>query len=89
MGVLREDHVKIGFQYKMCQPYYGLHQVSLLFHCVEWTTLQPHCSRKRLRQGDPFSPYLFLLVTEGLHTLFKKAKDNDVIRGVSLCATRP
>ena len=40
------------------------------------------------RQGDLFSPYLFLLVTKGLHTLFKKAEDNDVIRGVSLCATR-
>ena len=42
-----------------------------------------------LRQGDPLSPYLFLMVTEGLHVLFKKAEENENINGVSLCAAGP
>ncbi|XP_050281349.1 uncharacterized protein LOC126722235 [Quercus robur] len=42
-----------------------------------------------LRQGDPLSPYLFLLVTEGLHALFEQAEGIGDIRGVSLCPTGP
>ena len=38
-----------------------------------------------LRQGDLLSPYLFLLITEGLHSLFKKAEEDGVIRGLSMC----
>ena len=53
---------------------------------------QPHghiIPERGLRQGDPLSPYLFLLVTEGLHSLFTKAEVDGVIRGVSLCANGP
>lgn len=42
-----------------------------------------------LRQGDRLSPYLFLLVTKGLHALFQKAKEDGDIRGVSLCPAGP
>ena len=42
-----------------------------------------------LRQGDPLSPYLFLMCTEGLHDLIKKAAHNGNIRGVSICQNRP
>ena len=42
-----------------------------------------------LCQGDPSSPYLFLLVTEGLHALFEQAKGIGDIRGVSLCPVGP
>lgn len=53
---------------------------------------QPHghiIPEQDLRQGDPLSPYLFLLVTEGLHSLFKKAEDDGAVRGVSLYANGP
>lgn len=38
-----------------------------------------------IRQGDPLSPYLFLLHTEGLHGLLSKAAKLGSIRGVSIC----
>ena len=42
-----------------------------------------------LRQGDPISPYLFLLVTEGLHGLISKAATSGDIRGISICRNGP
>jgi hypothetical protein len=37
--------------------------------------------RKGLRQGDPLSPFLFLLVVEGLSALLKKAVDSNLFHG--------
>ncbi|KAL0003477.1 hypothetical protein SO802_017258 [Lithocarpus litseifolius] len=42
-----------------------------------------------LRQGDPISPYLFLLCSEGLHALIEKAALEGHIRGISLCRNGP
>ena len=42
-----------------------------------------------LHQGDPLSPYLFLLCTEGFHGLLRKAKENGDIRSVSICRSAP
>ena len=42
-----------------------------------------------IRQGDPLSPYLFLLCTEGLHSLLHQAETSGQIRGVSICRNGP
>ena len=42
-----------------------------------------------LRQGDPFSPYLFLFCVEGLNAILKQAADVGEIQGFSICRRRP
>ena len=42
-----------------------------------------------IRQGDPLSPYLFLLCSEGLNRLIQHAARDNVIRGFSLCKNGP
>ena len=42
-----------------------------------------------LRQGDPISPYLFLLCAEGLTSMLKKEESNGYIKGVAVCRGAP
>ena len=42
-----------------------------------------------LRKGDPLSPYLFLLCSEGLNRMLQKIAFDDCIRGFSLCKMGP
>ena len=42
-----------------------------------------------LRQGDPLSPYLFLLCTEGLTALLSRAENNGDLVGVKVCRDAP
>ena len=44
---------------------------------------------KGIRQGDPLSPFLFLLCTKGLNGLIKKADVEGEIHGFSLCRKGP
>nr|XP_040249320.1 uncharacterized protein LOC120966829 [Aegilops tauschii subsp. strangulata]XP_045086245.1 uncharacterized protein LOC123494445 [Aegilops tauschii subsp. strangulata] len=42
-----------------------------------------------LRQGDPISPYLFLLAAEGLSCLLKSTRSNERIQGIMVAAGAP
>ena len=59
---------------------------SILINGVPHGLIHP---QRGLRQGDPLSPYLFILCAEGLHSLIQQAADNGAITGVSLCREGP
>ena len=47
------------------------------------------CPSRGIHQGDPLSPFLFLLCMEGLHSLLTKVANEDSIRGFSFCRKNP
>ena len=78
----------------------GFHQnwISLMTECISTVSYsilvngEPHGyiqPSRGLRQGDPLSPYLFLLCAEGLHSIIQKARMDGDIQGISLCRGGP
>ena len=72
--------------------------VSLIFECISIVSYSILVNGKPkgdirpsrgIRQGDPLSPYLFLLCSEGLNRMLQKAAHNDQTRGFSLCKNGP
>ncbi len=72
--------------------------VNLIMEClstVNYSVLingEPHGyirPSRGLRQGDPLSPYLFLICAEGLSALFRAAERERRLCGVSICRGGP
>ena len=78
----------------------GFHSrwVELLMVCVNFVSYfvlvngeaQGYIKPSRgLRQGDPLSPFLFLICAEGLSSLIRKAERDHLLRGVAICRGGP
>ena len=85
---LRKVLEKLGF---------GRRWISWIMECVtsasmsvllNGSPLQPFKMEKGLRQGDPLSPYLFILVSEALLHFLKKAHELNMIEDVSIGKTK-
>ena len=73
---------KLGFAEKwitMIMECIGTVQYSILLDGVPKGYIIPSCG---LRQGDPISPYLFLLCAEGLSALLKKSNLEGQLKGL-------
>ncbi|KAL8117764.1 hypothetical protein AgCh_015597 [Apium graveolens] len=57
--------------------------------CFNDSVIGPITPRKGLRQGDPISPYLFLLCVEGLYNALDVAADNGTVTGCKICPRAP
>ncbi|KAL0011249.1 hypothetical protein SO802_006357 [Lithocarpus litseifolius] len=60
--------------------------LSILINGKSYGLIHPS---RGIRQGDPLSPYLFLLCAEGFTALLKKAESEGRIKGVSICRGAP
>ena len=69
--------------------------VGLIFQCISIVSFRvlvngepsdPFCTEKGLRQGDPFSPYLFLLVQDSLDLsrLLNAGSSSGVYKGLKI-----
>ena len=60
------------------------HSISILVNGSPTGEFNP---QKRLRQGDPLSPFLFNVVAKGLNILLSRAKELGLIRGATIVQT--
>ena len=84
-GYLRTIMLKIGF---------ATQWVDWMMLCVTTVSYKismngdivgPISPNRGLRQGDPFSPYLFILCVEGLSSLINQAENIGDIHGCKVC----
>ncbi|PNX86022.1 ribonuclease H, partial [Trifolium pratense] len=81
--------VRLGFSDKW------VHWMMMCVSSVNYSVLMnfdkvgPIYPGRGLRQGDPLSPYLFILATEGLTALIKQSIARGDIHGVKICRGAP
>ena len=75
---------KLGFDVKICELIFrciSSVSYSLLYNGFPTATFVPS---RGLRQGDPISPFLFLICAEGLSSLLQDAESKKFIHGVKI-----
>jgi hypothetical protein len=86
---LKDVMFKMGFSGKW------IHWIMMCVETVDYSVIMnkemvgpiiPGCG---LRQGDPLSPYLFILCAEGLSALIRNAEARGVLQGVRVCRIAP
>ncbi|GJR21987.1 RNA-directed DNA polymerase, eukaryota [Tanacetum coccineum] len=75
---------KFGFEERWCSWIQGCLKSSKGSVIVNGSPIKEFQFYKGLKQGDPLSPILFILVMESLHILFKRVVDAGMFKGISL-----
>ncbi|XP_031091127.1 uncharacterized protein LOC115996126 [Ipomoea triloba] len=72
--------------------------ISLIMECVstvsyhishDGSLIGPIIPSRGLRQGDPISPYLFIIIAEGLSAMIKNAENNGLLHGIQVARGAP
>uniref|UniRef100_A0A803PV88 Reverse transcriptase domain-containing protein n=1 Tax=Cannabis sativa TaxID=3483 RepID=A0A803PV88_CANSA len=72
--------------------------INLIHHCISSVTIRfningqvsdPILPSRGIRQGDPLSPYLFLLCSEGLAAALRLQEQRGFFKGISIARTAP
>ncbi|KAH1032636.1 hypothetical protein J1N35_044810 [Gossypium stocksii] len=93
------DRVEWGFLEGMMKHMgFASEWISLIKHCFSsvsyivnfnGSSSEKFFPQRGLRQGDPLSPYLFLICTEGFSALLNSAAQTGKLRGVKVCRESP
>ena len=90
MGILEKKMMlKLGFDnrwVKLIMAYVSSVRYSVRFISMETEMITP---TRGIRQGDPLSPYLFLIVAEGLSSLIQQAEERGELEGIKVCREAP
>lgn len=79
---LKQVMLKLGFGSKWIRWIMTCVSSASLSILLNGSPLKPVKMEKGLHQGDPLSPYLFILVSEALVCMLRKAEDLRLIEGV-------
>lgn len=93
------DHIKWSFLKSiLLKMGFSKWWVHLVLQCVSTVTyhivhgeheMGPIFSTRAIRQGDPLSPYLFIICAEGLSFLIRNNESKQWIQGVKICRRAP
>ncbi|XP_074377872.1 secreted RxLR effector protein 78-like [Apium graveolens] len=86
---LREVMIKMGFNEwwtHLILQYVSTVQYSIIHGEFEIGPIRPS---RGLRQGDPLSPYLFIICAEGLSALIRQYETQKWLQGISICRRAP
>lgn len=74
------------------------HWIRLIMNCISSVSFSILINGKAkgflspfrgLRQGDPLSPHLFLLCSDGFSSLLLNVEDGNLIKGISIACSAP
>ena len=86
---LKEVMIKMGFAIRWIRWIMMCVETVDYFVIVNNESVRPIFPGRGLRQGDPLSPYLFILCVEGLSALIRQVERRGDIHGISICIIAP
>ncbi|GJX02450.1 putative RNA-directed DNA polymerase, eukaryota, reverse transcriptase zinc-binding domain protein [Tanacetum coccineum] len=81
---IRDVMMQIGFGLKWCNWVDACLRSASISILVNGSPTGEFRMTRGIRQGDPLSPFLFLIVAEGINVATKEAISNGVLKGVSV-----